>query len=143
MSDRIFLDTNILVYLFDNDAPEKQSRARDILSSRDLKPRIIISTQVLQEFYVAVTRKLAEPLETDVAAQAVRNLATLPVVQVDSSMILLAILRSRTDQLSFWDSLIIQSALAGGARQLYTEDLQHGRVIESMRIENPFLVEKE
>jgi predicted nucleic acid-binding protein len=143
MSDRIFLDTNVLVYLFDKDSPEKQRCAREILSSKELQGRIIISTQVLQEFYVAVTRKLAEPLETDAAAQAVRNLATLPVVQVDSSMILSAISRSRTDQLSFWDSLIIQSALAGGAGRLYTEDLQHGRVIEGMRIENPFLVEKE
>lgn len=72
MSDRIFLDTNVAVYLFDNDAPEKQRRAREIFSSEDLRGRIIISTQVLQEFYVSVMRKLAEPLEPDVAYQAVR-----------------------------------------------------------------------
>lgn len=139
MSDRIFLDTNVAVYLFDNDAPEKQRRAREIFSSEDLRGRIIISTQVLQEFYVSVMRKLAEPLEPDVAYQAVQALAALPVVQVDTPMIFSAISRSQTDQVSFWDALIIQAALLGGAKQLYSEDLQHGRIIEAMRVENPFL----
>ncbi len=139
MNDRIFLDTNVVVYLFDNDSPEKQSRAREIFSREDFRGRIIISTQVLQEFYVSVTRKLAEPLEPNMAYRAVRDLAVLPVVQVDTSMIFSAISRSQTDQVSFWDALIIQAALVGGARWLYTEDLQHGRIIEGMHIENPFI----
>lgn len=139
MSGRIFLDTNIVVYLFDTDSPEKQRRAREILSGEDLRGRIIISTQVLEEFYVCVTRKLAEPLDPKVAYRAVQDLAALSVIQIDVPMIFSAISRSQRDQLSFWDSLIIQAAIVGGARILYSEDLQHGRIIESISIENPFL----
>ena len=138
MSGRIFLDTNIVVYLFDTDSPIKQRRAREILSGGD-RGRIIISTQVLEEFYVCVTRKLAEPLDAKVAYRAVKDLAALFVLQIDVAMIFSAISRSQRDQLSFWDSLIIEAAIVGGARVLYSEDLQHGRIIENIRIENPFV----
>ena len=138
MSGRIFLDTNIVVYLFDTDSPIKQRRAREILSGGD-RGRIIISTQVLEEFYVCVTRKLAEPLDAKVAYRAVKDLAALFVLQIDVAMIISAISRSQRDQLSFWDSLIIEAAIVGGATILYSEDLQHGRRIENIRIENPFL----
>lgn len=80
-----------------------------------------------------------KPLEPNVAYQAVQDLAVLPVIQVDIPIILSAISRSQADQISFWDALIIQAALAGGAKRLYTEDLQHGRTIEGMYIENPFV----
>lgn len=135
---RSFFDTNVLVYLFDADAPDKQARAREILKQETAEGRALVSTQVLQEFYVTVTRKLAVPLEPDIASRAVRDLAALPLVQVDSLLILSAIRRSQRDQLSFWDALIVEAALSGGAVQLYTEDLQHHRIIEGMRIENPF-----
>jgi predicted nucleic acid-binding protein len=139
MNESVFLDTNVLVYLFDSDAPAKQSRAREILSSRALRGHLILSTQVLQEFYVSVTRKLAVPLEPETAAQAVRGLATLSVVQIDPPLILAAIARSETARLSFWDALIVEAARAGGAAQLYSEDLQDGLVIDNIRIINPFV----
>jgi predicted nucleic acid-binding protein len=63
MKERVFLDTNVLVYLFDADDPAKQRRVQDLLSNREVRARLILSTQVLQEFYVSVTRKLATPLE--------------------------------------------------------------------------------
>jgi predicted nucleic acid-binding protein len=138
MTDRVFLDTNVLVYLFDADASAKQRRVREILSAPALRGRLVLSTQVLQEFYVCVTRKLAVPLDPVAAAQAVRDLAAWPVVQIDPALILSAIARSRTAQLSFWDALIVEAALAGGATSLYSEDLQAGRVIEGLRISNPF-----
>lgn len=138
VTGRVFLDTNIAVYLFDTDAPSKQQRAQEIFSDRDYRGRLMISTQVLQEFYVSVTRKLAKPLEPETAYRAVQDLAVLPIIQVDAPLILSAISRSRTDQLSFWDALIVQASLAGGATSLYSEDLQDGRVIDGMRIENPF-----
>ena len=87
---------------------------------------------------MSVARKLARPLSADVACQAVKSLAALPIVQVDTPIIFAAIKRSRTDQLSFRDALIIEAALAGGALHLYSEDLQDGRIIAGMRIENPF-----
>ena len=73
------------------------------------------------------------------AYKAVQELAVLPVVQVDTHLIFLAISRSQKDQVSFWDALIIEAALVGGAFCLYSEDLQHGRIVEDLRIENPFV----
>jgi predicted nucleic acid-binding protein len=136
--DHIFLDTNIVVYLFDEDAEAKRKKAREILESQGTVGRLALSTQVLQEFYVTVTRKLAKPLDPVTASAAVEDLMALPVVQVDPRLILAAIARSQSDTLSFWDALIVESALAAGCKHLYSEDLQDGRVIEGMTIENPF-----
>ena len=136
---RAFFDTNVLVYLYDADAPEKQAHARELFESEAMAGRAIISTQVLQEFYVAVTRKLAVPLEPESAEEVVRNLAKLPVVSVDENRILSAIARSRRLKLSFWDASIIETALAGGAKRLFTEDLQHVLAISGLTVENPFL----
>jgi predicted nucleic acid-binding protein len=134
---KAFFDTNILVYLFDAGAPAKQRRAREVLSLHTRAGETLLSTQVLQEFYVAVTRKLATPLEPDDAYQAVRELAVMPSVRVDIPLILSAIQLSRSKQLSFWDGLIIQSALEGGASILYSEDMQDGQVFETLTIKNP------
>lgn len=135
----VFFDTNILVYLFDQDVPEKRDRAKLLFQQEVEAGRFVASTQVLQEFYVAATRKLAVPLPVADAEEAVRALADLSIVPVDSSMILSAIDRSRSMQVSFWDALIIEAALSVGATCLLTEDLQHGRQIDGLRITNPFL----
>ena len=134
---KAFFDTNILVYLFDAGAPAKQRRAREILTQHTLAGETLLSTQVLQEFYVVVTRKLATPLDPGAAYQPVRELAVMPSVRVDIPLILSAIQLSRSKRLSFWDGLIVQSALEGGASILYSEDMQDGQVFETLRIENP------
>ncbi|MFU8856086.1 MAG: PIN domain-containing protein [Deferrisomatales bacterium] len=136
---RSFFDTNILVYLFDAGSPEKQGAAREILEREVLEGRAVLSTQVLQELYVAVTRKLAAPLPPADAERAVRDLATLPTVQIDKDLILRGIRRSRASVLSFWDALILEAALEANATTLFTEDLQHGQVIGGLRIANPFV----
>jgi predicted nucleic acid-binding protein len=138
MKERVFLDTNVLVYLFDADSPAKQSRVQDLLSNRELWMQLSLSTQVLQEFYVSVTRKLAAPLDPDAAFQAVQDLAAFPIVQIDPPLILLAIQRSRKAKVSFWDALILEAALAAGATLLYSEDFQDGAVFGGLRIANPF-----
>jgi len=92
---------------------------------------------VLHEFYV--TRKLAEPLQPEVARAQVEGMARLPLVLVDEAMILAAIERHRSMSFSFWDALILEAALRCGAKRLLTEDLQHGQKIEGLRVENPFL----
>ena len=138
MKERVFLDTNVLVYLFDADAPAKQRLVQDLLSNRELRMQLILSTQVLQEFYVSVTRKLAAPLDPDAAFQAVQDLAAFPIVQIDPPLILLAIQRSRKAKVSFWDALILEAALAAGATLLYSEDFQDGAVFGGLRIPNPF-----
>ncbi len=135
---RRFFDTNVLVYLFDADAARKQARARELLKQTVEEGLAILSTQVLQEFFVAVTRKLSVPLPPEQAERAARDLASLPIVQVDTEMILRAIATMRRYRLSFWDSLIVEAATHGGATILYSEDFRHGQVIEGLTIENPF-----
>ncbi len=142
MIDRIFLDTNVLVYAFDDSSPEKKNRSLEILAQVGDKWQAVISTQVLQEFYVVVLRKLKRPLSENDAEGAVRRLAKLPVVLIDSPMICSAIKTSRENQISLWDALIVQSAIESGCRKLMTEDLQHGGQIASLQIENPFLRRK-
>lgn len=136
---RAFFDTNVLVYLFDNSDPEKKSRAREVFEKGVAADEIVLSTQVLQEFYVNVIRKLPNPLSPEVAEERVRDFSRLPLVRVDASLILAAIARSRRMSFSFWDALILEAALKGGAGRLLTEDLQHGQEIEGLRVENPFL----
>ncbi len=135
---RSFFDTNVLVYMFDNDAPAKKVRAQKLLHKETEAGRTLLSTQVLQEFYVAATRKLKLPLQAEVAEEVVHNLAVLPLVEIGKSHVLGAISRSRRWQVSFWDALILEAAINGGASVLYSEDLQHGQVVEGLTIENPF-----
>jgi predicted nucleic acid-binding protein len=135
---RAFFDTNTLVYLYDNDAPEKKRKAQSLLLKAAEAGQVLLSTQVMQEFYVSVTRKLAEPLPSADAERAVRRLADFSVVQVDPNLIFTAIAVSRRYRFSFWDALIVQAALQGGAATLYSEDLQHAQSIDGMLILNPF-----
>jgi predicted nucleic acid-binding protein len=135
---KFFFDTNVLVYLFDEDSPARRKKARDLFGKHTGSGDILLSTQVLQEFYVTVTRKLARPLETAAALQVVSDLAELPLVQVDSKLVLSAIHRSRSSQFSFWDSLIVQAAIEGQAGTLYSEDLQHGQMLDGLQVVNPF-----
>ncbi|MHB8744369.1 MAG: PIN domain-containing protein [Sulfuricaulis sp.] len=138
MTDSVFLDSNVLVYLVDSSVPAKQQRAREILDKWARAGHALISTQVLQEFYVVVTRKLAKPLDEKTAEQAVRDFTALGVVEIVTPMILAAVSRSRRARLSLWDALIVEAAIAGGATRLYSEDFQHGRTFEGLRVENPF-----
>ena len=135
---KCFFDTNVLVYLFDADSPGKRRTARALLDKHTAAGDILLSTQVLQEFYVTVTRQLARTLDAGVASEVVSALAQLPIVQIDTKLILAAIHRSRSNQLSFWDALIVQAAIEGHATTLYSEDMQHGRVLDGLRLVNPF-----
>lgn len=135
---RSFFDTNVLLYMYDDDAPEKKVTALEVFDREVEAGRAALSTQVLQEFYVNATRRLGRPLSPDRAEARVRDLASLTLVQVDARLILAAIRRSRSLMLSFWDALIVESALSVGADRLLSEDLQHGQQIEDLQIENPF-----
>lgn len=134
---RSFLDTNVLIYYFDRGEPAKRSVARELVDDEMLSGRAVVSTQVLQEFFVNVV-KLNKPMSLDDAEAAVRAYATTTVVQLDTDLVLAAIQRHRSDMISLWDALIVEAALVGGASRLYSEDLRHGREIGGMRIENPF-----
>lgn len=136
-AEACFIDTNVLVYLFDADSPLKQDRARSILSG--LADIAIVSTQVLGEFHVAVTRKLAKPLAFEQAQAAVDALCELRVCSIHEGLVKAAIRRSDASRLSYWDALIVESAIEAEAGVLLTEDLQDGQQFEGVRVANPFL----
>ena len=136
MSGRCFVDTNVLVYCHDRGEPKKRRQALALLASSERD--FVVSTQVLQEFYVTVVRKLAKPLDEASAEAAVRDLAQLPVVTVDAPMVLAAIATSRAHQLSLWDALILQAAVAGGCSEVLTEDLHIGFQLGPVTVRNPF-----
>ena len=135
---RSFLDTNVLVYLYDDAEPEKKARALELFEEETGAGRAVLSTQVLQEFYVNVTRKLDNPLSPERAGARVRDLCQLRLVRVDAPIILSAIARTQSQSFSFWDALILEAAISTGADRLFTEDLQDGQTIDGLRIENPF-----
>jgi predicted nucleic acid-binding protein len=138
MSDRAFLDTNVVVYAFDADAPSKQEVARRLLEDLATGGRCVVSTQVLQEFFVTVTRKLAVPLPQADAERATRDLSQFQVVPVDVPIVFAAIATSRDSRISYWDALIIEAARTADCRRLLSEDLQAGRRFGSVVVENPF-----
>jgi predicted nucleic acid-binding protein len=131
-----FLDTNVAVYAFDRAAGRKRERALEILSDTSL--RLVVSPQVLNEFYVTVTRKLARPLAPDVAGDAVRELARLDVVPLDAGTTLEAIALSQASRISLWDASIVVAASHGGCTTLLSEDLNHGQRLLDVDVANPF-----
>ena len=136
-AESCFVDTNVLVYLFDDDSPRKQKASRELLDRE--ADRIVLSAHVLSEFYVTVTRKLAKPLPIDRAVEALDALCELPVHTLGAETERSAVRRSARSQVSYWDALIIETALAAGATVLLTEDLQHGQKFGRLRVTNPLL----
>ena len=134
----VFVDTNILVYAFARDDERRGERARQVVQDLLAAERLCVSTQVLQEFLVTMTRKLAEPWSIDDALAAVDDLAAWRTVLVDLRAIREAALLGRDARLSFWDALIVVAAQRAGTRWLLTEDLSDGQVIAGVEILNPF-----
>jgi predicted nucleic acid-binding protein len=100
---------------------------------------VVVSTQVLQEFFVTVTRKLVRPLPPRAAEAALRGLMELSVVQVDPDLILAAAVSSRRDRISFGDALVLAAASAAGCEEVLSEDLPHGRSFGRVRVANPLV----
>ena len=133
-----FVDTNVLVYAYDADAGEKHDTARARLESLWEDESGCISSQVLQEFYVTVTRKLSKPLRRQAARDVVAAYAAWPMHRPNVDDIVSASELEESHELSFWDALIVVSALRSGARQLLTEDLQDGQHLDGLLVVNPF-----
>ena len=139
MPDKVFLDTNILVYAFDADDTARQRLAADLLE-RHLRDRtVVLSLQILQEFFVVVTRKVKTPLEPKKARQLVGEFLRHDVVEPTSVHLLKAMDLSIGQKFSFWDSLVIVTAIEAGCKHLYSEDLKHNSIIEGLLILNPFV----
>jgi predicted nucleic acid-binding protein len=137
MSAKTFVDTNILVYAHDVDDRSKHEFARAALRELWNDGSGILSPQVLQEFYVNVTRKIATPLAKD-AARLVVSAYAIWCVDVTSADVAAAFRIEDEAKIGFWDALIIASASKAGAARLLSEDLNAGQTIAGVLIENPF-----
>ncbi len=133
-----FLDTNILVYAFDRSAGQKHALAVQLMEGCWENENGRISIQVLQEFFVTVTRKITPPLDHQTARQIVADLAQWRLHAPKASDLLQAIDLQRDYQLSLWDAQIVQSAASLGCRQLLSEDFNHGQVYGDVQVINPF-----
>jgi predicted nucleic acid-binding protein len=133
-----FVDTNVLAYAHDRSEAARQPVARALLEELWRDRAGVLSTQVLQELYVVATRKLDPPLPRPAARELVVLYASWPVVQVDLPLIVAASELEERHTLSFWDALVVEAARRAGVTRLVTEDLQPGRRIGGITVENPF-----
>jgi len=141
MSDnfsREFVDTNILVYAFDSSAAVKQIASRDLLTRLWNSGTGCLSVQVLQEFFVTITRKVRQPLPAEDAAVLVRDYTAWKVFAATAEDLLQAIRLHRSAGVSFWDAMVVHAAAELGCTTLWTEDLNDGQLISGVRIRNPF-----
>jgi predicted nucleic acid-binding protein len=137
MSVRSFLDTNVLVYADDKAMPAKQRRALNLVVEHRRAGTGVVSLQVLQEYFVTVTRKLH--IDPRVARRKVELLAEFDVAAPEVADILAAIDLHRLHGFSFWDALILRAAKQAGCRVVFSEDMQEARAIDGLQIVNPFL----
>ncbi|MCK6480377.1 MAG: PIN domain-containing protein [Planctomycetaceae bacterium] len=137
MAGRTFVDTNVLLYMFDAGDPVRRARAREVMAALP-EEEVVLSLQVLQEFYWNATRKMRPPLGKAEAAGIVRDLSRHEVLSPEPDLVLAAAAREGADGIPFWDALVVEAALAAGCTRLLTEDLQHGRSFDGLVVENPF-----
>jgi predicted nucleic acid-binding protein len=136
MKDRIFLDTNVLVYTQNNLESIKQSTCRKVLYDLIINNKLVISTQVIQEYYNVATKKMN--LDKLFVKRTITMFDIYETITVQPTMILQAIDIHVLNQLSFWDSLIISTAKSANCSIILTEDMNDGQVIEGIKIQNPF-----
>jgi len=136
--DKIFVDTNILVYSHDVDAEQKHQIAQNTLLELWKNRNGVLSVQVLQEFYVTMTRKVLHPIPPNSVKNIIRDYFSWHIEINDLNSILIASRIGEDYKISFWYALIVAAALKAKADKILTEDLQAGQIIEGIPIENPF-----
>jgi predicted nucleic acid-binding protein len=134
-----FVDTNVLVYAEDLDAGPKHQIARDLVLDLWAHGDGVLSAQVLEEFFVTVTRKIKHPMAGSAALRIVEEYLTWVVVAITGPLVVDAIRRAQASRLSFWDALVIQSAISADCEELLTEDLNPGQRMGRLRVSNPFV----
>ena len=137
MTVRAAIDTNVLLYAISSDPRERDKR--QIAEQLLIQPDWGTSTQVLQEFYVNAIKGKVPTMTPAQAAHAVDTLMERPVVGMDAALMKAALRIHQRYQISYWDAAVIASSVELGATTLYSEDLNHGQVYESVRVVNPFL----
>jgi predicted nucleic acid-binding protein len=139
MSDKYFVDTNILMYAHDTSAGAKHKRAKALVEELWRDRTGVVSTQVLQELSVNLRRKARRPLDTKATREIIADYLTWQVIVNGGDSILEALDVEALYRISFWDALVVQAAQASGAEVLYSEDLSDGQKYGSVRVINPFL----
>ncbi|MGO9409181.1 MAG: PIN domain-containing protein [Spirochaetia bacterium] len=134
----VFFDTNTLVYANDTGSPEKRARARQLIRTAVVSGSGSISSQVLAEFWVTVTRKLKTPLSPESAREQIVLFSAFHVQPVDQATVLEAIRIQERYRISYWDAQIVASARFAKAEVVYSEDLQDGAEYDGVKIQNPF-----
>ena len=138
MSDRTFIDTNVLIYAHDIDANGKHKIAKEVLQELWSERTGVLSAQVLQEFYVNVTRNIPSPLSKDLARLVVSSYA-IWCLETTPTEILAAFRIEDESRIGFWDALIVSSAAKLGATRILSEDLNAGQRIAGILVVNPFV----
>lgn len=138
MTDKAFVDTNILIYAYDTEAQEKHVVCKEKVRELWDNGQGVISTQVMQEFYVNVTKKIPAPISLDHARRIISNYQAWQVELISPRLVGFASEIQERNQLSFWDALIVATAVQGNVTKLLSEDLNSGQVIEDIEILNPF-----
>ena len=137
MNGLAFFDTNILIYTDDASAPGKQAHAIQLITDYQRRAMAVVSLQVMQEYFVTVTRKFG--VDPELAQRKVEILGRGRVVRFVENDVVAAIELHRLTRISFWDAMIVHAARLAGAVVLYTEDLQHGKVLGGVPVVNPFV----
>ena len=136
--DRVFLDTNVIVYAYDKHDPEKMEKARALVKSGVAEGNAVLSTQVLGEFFVVVTRQVPEPLSPEETAEIIELLSVMPVTEIDLPLVKRAMGTCKEYGISYWDSLIVAAAERAKCRKILSEDFNHGQEYNGIVVENPF-----
>ena len=139
MSDRAFIDTNVLICAHDSEAGRKHEIASKLIQELWATHLGVLSTQVLQEFYVNITTKIPKPLPKPAAAAYVEHYFVWPVIRLSTVTIRKAFEIETRNKLSFWDALIVSAAFQAGAAKMLSEDLNAGQKIAGIVIVNPFV----
>ena len=142
MNDRVFLDTNILVYAYDQHDPQKQTKAQGLLTTGIEQENLFLSVQVLGEFFNVVTRHIPKPMSSGEAKDIINTLRILPVQDIDRTMVKRAIDTHEMYQISYWDSLIVSAAERAGCGIILSEDLSDGQTYHNILVNNPFTDEQ-
>lgn len=140
MNDKVFVDTNILVYCFDAASPQKKEKAVNLMLELWGNGRGVLSLQVLKEFFVTVTHKLALGIGYDDARRAVEDFLSWEIAQEGRKSLLFAMSISHRYHLSFWDANVIACAALSDCEICYSEDMNNDQIYEGVKIVNPFLV---
>ena len=138
MTDKLFLDTNILVYAYDSHDPHKQAIAQSLLTTSIEQENGVLSVQVLGEFFTVVTKHIKQPMPPEDAQQIIGSVSILPVHEIDLSLVGRAIETHRRYEISYWDALIVSAAERSNCAKIVTEDLNDDQTYHGIAAFNPF-----